>query len=96
MIKGGANSGGPTDAEAYQYERSVGTYFSLIYSAYMQHERGSVDDEVWDAFLNALARHMRAPGFSVVWTRIGVGYPKSFQALIEWRFAVSSIAKDAA
>ena len=45
-----------------------------------------MDDEVWDAYLNALARHMQAPGFAEAWLRIGVGYPKSFQDLIEERF----------
>ena len=90
MTKGGANPTALTDIEKYQYERGVGTYFSLIYSAYMQHERDLVEDEVWDAYLNALTRHMEAPGFAEAWLRICVGYPKSFQDLIEKRFPRSS------
>ena len=86
MTKGGANPSELTEVEQYQYERGVGTYFSLIYSAYMQHERELVEDEVWDAYLNALARHMQAPGFAEAWLRISVGYPKSFQDLIRERF----------
>ncbi len=86
MTKGGANPSELTEVEQYQYERGVGTYFSLIYSAFMQHERELVEDEVWDAYLNALARQMQAPGFAEAWLRIGVGYPKSFQELIKQRF----------
>ncbi|MGB7269913.1 MAG: hypothetical protein WBC90_10370 [Albidovulum sp.] len=93
MTKGGANPTALTDVEQYQYERGVGTYFSLIYSAYMQHERDLVEDEVWDAYLNALTRHMQAPGFAEAWLRICVGYPQSFQDMIEERFPHSSRAK---
>jgi hypothetical protein len=73
--------------EKYKYERGVGTYFSLIYSAFMQHERDLVKDEVWDAYLNALELHMQAPGFVEAWSKIGVGYPKSFQELIKKNFS---------
>ncbi|WP_143534491.1 hypothetical protein [Roseovarius albus] len=93
MTKGGKNPAALTDVEQYQYERGVGTYMSLIYSAYMQHERELVEDEVWDAYLNALARHMQAPGFSESWLQISIGYPKSFQDLIKERFPQSSQAK---
>jgi len=93
MTKGGATPASLSEVEQYQYERGVGTYFSLIYSAYMQHERDLVEDEVWDAYLNALARHMLAPGFSEAWSRISVGYPKSFQDLIEAKFPHSASAK---
>ena len=86
MIKGGAKASEMTDAELYRYERGVGTYMSLIYSAYMQHERDLVEDEVWDAYLNALEMHMKAPGFAEAWRRIGDGYPASFQKLIRNRF----------
>lgn len=93
MTKGGANTEALTEVEKYKYERGVGTYFSLIYSAYMQHERDLVKDEVWDAYLNALERHMQAPGFVEAWLKIGVGYPKSFQDLIEEKFSLFSKEK---
>ena len=86
MTKGGANAAALSEVEKYKYERGVGTYFSLIYSAFMQHERDLVKDEVWDAYLNALDRHMQAPGFAEAWLRISDGYPKSFQDLIEEKF----------
>ncbi len=37
MTKGGAKPSELNEVERYRYERGVGTYFSLIYSAYMQH-----------------------------------------------------------
>ncbi len=93
MTKGGVNPSELTEVERYQYERGVGTYFSLIYSAYMQHERDLIEDEVWDAYLNALARHMQAPGFAQAWSLIGLGYPVSFQDLIKARFPEAPQAK---
>ena len=93
MTRGGADAAALTEVELYRYERGVGTYMSLMYSAYIQHERGLIDDEVWDAYLGALERHMQASGFADAWTRICVGYPKSFQDLIEKRFPQTSGAK---
>ena len=86
MIKGGAASVSLSEVEFYQYERGVGTYMSLVYSAYIQHKRDLIEDEVWEAYLNALERHMTAPGFAQAWRRICVGYPQSFQDLIRKRF----------
>lgn len=90
MTKGGADAAALTEVERYQYERGVGTYMSLMYSAYIQHQRGLIDDEVWDAYLHALARHMQASGFAEAWLHICVGYPKSFQSLIGKRFSQPS------
>ena len=66
MTKGAWSHESLTDAEVYKYERSVGSYMSLIYSAFIQHERDLVEDEVWEAYVNALERHLRAPGFAAV------------------------------
>jgi len=93
MTKGGADAAALTEVERYQYERGVGTYMSLMYSAYIQHERGLIDDEVWDAYLHALGRHMQASGFAETWLGICIGYPKSFQTLIENRFSQATEAK---
>ncbi len=79
MVKGGANLDGLTTAEVYRYERSVGAYMSLIYSAFIQFERDLVDEEVWQAYVNAMSRHFTDVGFCTVWERIKNGYPKSFQ-----------------
>jgi len=86
MTKGGKDAASLTQVEAYRYERSVGTYMSLVYSAFIQHRRELVDDEVWEAYLHALELHMQAPGFAQAWARIRAGYPKSFQELIRERF----------
>ena len=86
MTKGGWKYETLSDAESYRYERSVGSYMSLIYSAFIQHERDLIEDEVWEAYVNALERHMKAPGFAATWGQISVGYPKSFQQEIARRF----------
>jgi len=83
MTKGGWDAETLSEAEVYRYERGVGTYMSLIYSAFIQHERDLVEDEVWAAYAAALGRHMQAPGFVSTWEQIKVGYPQSFQQEIE-------------
>ncbi|MEM7075691.1 MAG: hypothetical protein AAF484_11435 [Pseudomonadota bacterium] len=86
MTRGGQECATLSEAERYRYERAVGTYMSLIYSAFIQHERDLVEDEVWDAYVNALGRHICAPGFAATWDKIRIGYPKSFQTAIADRF----------
>ena len=86
MTKGGDDRGSLSDVQRYQYERGVGTYMSLIYSAYIQHKRDLVEGEVWEAYLNALGRHMQAPEFFEAWRRICFGYPKSVYDLVKERF----------
>lgn len=93
MTKGGSDANALTEIEMYQYERAVGTYMSLIYSAYVQHKGDLVEDEVWDAYLHALELHMQAPGFAETWLRIAIGYPKSFQDLIRSRFSHPTTSK---
>lgn len=83
MTKAGADIEALTTAERYRFERAVGSYMSLIYSAYTQHQRDLVDDEVWQAYVGALKRHLEAPGFIAVWNEIQIGYPKSFRAAME-------------
>ncbi|MEM6481114.1 MAG: hypothetical protein AAF681_04650 [Pseudomonadota bacterium] len=64
----------------------------LNYSTYIQHKRELVKDEVWDAYANALGRHVTAPGFAIARERIKVGYPKSFQKTVSDRFGTSVTA----
>jgi hypothetical protein len=88
MTKGAAGRDALEASERYAYDRSVGCYMSLIYSAFIQYERDLVDEEVWDAYLNALARHIAAPGFADAWTQMKMGYPKSFRETVAKRFEV--------
>lgn len=86
MAKGGGDLASLSETELYRYERAVGTYMSLVYSAFIQNRRDLVDDEVWDAYVRALGRHMDAPGFTAAWHRIKTGYPVSFQHRIDTGF----------
>lgn len=92
MTRGGRDCDSFTEAEGYRYERAVGTYMSLIYSAFIQHERNLVEDEVWEAYANALGRHITAPGFATAWERIKTGYPASFQKVVSDRFGSKTAA----
>jgi hypothetical protein len=79
MTRGGSDYEALSITDKYKYERVSGSYLSLLYSAFIQHERNLVDDEVWEAYINALKRHFKEYGFTTVWEEIKVGYPKSFQ-----------------
>ncbi len=86
MTKGGQGRDKLSDEDTYAYDRVVGSYMSLIYSAFIQFERELVEDEVWEAYLNALARHMADPGFAEAWGAMKMGYPASFRACVAERF----------
>ena len=94
MTKGGWHYDTLSDAELYGYERVVGSYMSLIYSAFIQHERDLVEDEVWQAYVNALGRHIKAPGFAAVWENIKIGYPASFQAEVARHYETAVIGTE--
>ncbi len=66
-------------AEQFQFERIIGAQLSLTYSAYVQHRRGLMDQEVWDAYLNAIKRYIASPGFVEIWETIKNNYPTSFR-----------------
>ena len=69
-------------ADRLKFERIVATQMSLFYSAFAQHGEGLIDDEVWEAYANALRNYMKPPGYRDVWAKIKTHYPKSFGAMI--------------
>ena len=86
MTKGAGGRDALSPSDQYAYDRLVGSYMSLIYSAFIQYERDLVEEEVWDAYLNALARHIVAQGFAEAWQAMQMGYPKSFREVVAERF----------
>lgn len=68
-----------SEAERFKFDRLVATVMSLLYSAYIQYQRGLIDDEVWQAYLNALRRWSSGPGFVTSWKGFENGYPNSFR-----------------
>lgn len=86
MTKGAEGRDALSLQDQYAYDRLVGSYMSLIYSAFIQYERELVEEEVWDAYLSALARHISAKGFAEAWEEMKMGYPKSFRDTVLRRF----------
>jgi predicted TIM-barrel enzyme len=68
--------------EKFRFERLVAAQMSLFYSAFVQHGQELIDDEVWEAYADALRRYLSAPGFLIVWTSMETGYPKSFRDMV--------------
>lgn len=71
------------DGERFQFDRLLGAHFSLLYSAFIQYERGIMGQDVWEAYLNALARYAAFPSYAVIWENIRAGYPENMQQAIE-------------
>ena len=55
---------------------------SLFYSAFAQHNEGLIDDEVWEAYANALRNYLKPPGYRGVWAEVEMHYPRSFREMI--------------
>ena len=70
-------------AERLSFDRIVGSQMSLSYSAFVQFGEHLIDDEVWEAYLNALKVNLRGPGFLVSWKAMEDRYPLSFRTMIE-------------
>ena len=81
-LKGSAGLAKLTAAEKLTYERIVSVQMSLTYSAYVQFQQQLIDDEVWDAYFNALNEYMKAPGFYESWKSFENHYPKSFRDMV--------------
>ena len=56
-----------TPEEQFQFDRIASSYMSLTYSAYIQFTRNLIEQEVWDAYLDAARRYTVHPGFVAAW-----------------------------
>ena len=72
-----------TDIEKLEFTECVGMIMSMTYSAYVQHQQGLIDDEVWEAYLNAAQARLANPGFLATWQAIRTGNPNSFQIAVD-------------
>lgn len=69
-------------ADRLTFNRIVSTQMSMFYSAFAQHGEGLIDDEVWEAYANALRTYLKPEGFRATWQSMEMHYPKSFRAMI--------------
>lgn len=76
------------DIERFKFQELVAVVMSLTYSAYVQHQQNLIDDEVWDAYVNAMFLRLAKPGFLTSWRGIETGYPASFRAVIDAKFPI--------
>ena len=81
-LKGSTGLAKLTPTQRLAFDRIVGVQMSLTYSAYVQFQNHLIDDEVWDAYFNALNKYMQAPGFRESWKGFENNYPKSFRDMV--------------
>jgi hypothetical protein len=81
-LKGSAGLSKLTPVQRLAFGRIVSVQMSLTYCAYVQFQNKLIDDEVWEAYFNALSRYMKAPGFHESWKSFEMSYPKSFREMV--------------
>lgn len=86
-VRGCADVKQLSSVERFRFQELVAVVMSLTYSAFVQHEQRLIDDEVWEAYVNAMLLRLEKPGFLVGWRGIETGYPKSFRSTIDGRLA---------
>lgn len=69
--------------ERFRFDRLVNAQMSLFYSAFVQFGQGLIDDEVWQAYVNALKKYLKAPGYRLSWKAMEMSYPLSFRQFID-------------
>ncbi len=69
-------------ADRLKFKRIVSTQMSMFYSAFAQHSEGLIDDEVWEAYANALRTYLKPAGFRATWQAMELHYPRSFREMI--------------
>jgi len=79
-----------TREERFRFDRLVGAEMSLVYSGFVQHHEGLMDDEIWEAYLNAAGRYLGLPGFAESWAGLKPAYPETFRAAIAARFPAAA------
>jgi hypothetical protein len=64
--------------EALQFTNIVMAEMSLLYSAFVQYERGLISEEVWSAYTRGQTERFRSPGYVAAWTLEKSAYPTGF------------------
>jgi hypothetical protein len=82
FLRGCADSEALSPEEKLRFTRIVGSLMSLYYSAYVQYVQELIDDEVWEAYANALRVNLAEPGFRTSWKAMEMRYPESFRHMI--------------
>lgn len=81
-LRGCHETSGLSPAEILSFDRIVGSYMSLFYSAHVQHGQDLIDEEVWEAYANALRANLAKAGFAARWKSMEMSYPESFRRMI--------------
>lgn len=82
FLRGCDDSSGLSPAEVLSLDRIIGSYMSLFYSAHVQYGQELIDDEVWEAYANALRVNLAKSGFRSRWKSMEMSYPATFRQMI--------------
>ena len=80
-LRGNARASRLSPAEMFRYERLVALQMSMYYSAFVQYGQGLIDEEVWEAYFEALKTQLAKPGFRQTWKTMEKRYPRSFREI---------------
>lgn len=82
-LRGSEDVSNLSGEDRFRFDRLVNAQMSLFYSAFVQFGQGLIDDEVWQAYVNALKRYLSKPGFRQSWKAMEMSYPASFRRFID-------------
>ncbi len=82
-LRGCADGTGLAPEDRFRFDRLVNSQMSLFYSAFEQYRQGLMDEEVWQAYDNAMREDLRGPGFLASWTAMRDNYPASFRKMTD-------------
>lgn len=69
-------------SEILQFNTMVGIIMSYCYSAFVQHQKGLIDDEVWQTYMDAASARLDNPSFRASWHLTEFSYPLGFKKVI--------------
>jgi hypothetical protein len=85
FLRGRRDRSALTEEDMFRFDRVFASYMSLAYSGFVQFQERLIDDETWEAYVNAVRAHMVHPGFCDSWDVSKIGYPKSFRVMVDNR-----------
>ena len=83
LIRGTGDFQSLTNQERVRFSALQGQLFRLLNSAYIQWQKGAIDDDFWSGINICLADSMTQPGIKKWWEYRKRWYGKEFQNLVE-------------
>ena len=82
-IRGTEHPDSLSEVEWWQYRQRVNSVLNVWWLAFLGHEKGIMDDDVWGGWDAGYRRFLCRPGTSRVWDEVSLNWAPSFTAHVE-------------